>query len=496
MRRFSAVLQLAMRARWITIAVTLGLFGASLIGARFVPQQFFPSSDRPELLVDLKLPLNSSIYASRDVSARLDAILRQDPDVERWSTYAGRGAVRFYLPLDVQLPNDYFAQLVVVTRGIEQRERVRARLEHALDTEFPGLVGRIYPLELGPPVGWPLQYRVSGPDLEQVRDVAFRLAGIMGSEAAVQRLNYDWVEPARTIRIRIDQDQVRILGLASQDVAQSLNLVVSGSTVTQIRDSIYLVDVVVRASDEQRVSLETIRTLQVPLSDGRTVPLSAFATVEYGQEYPLVWRRDRRPTLTVQADVAQGTLPATVVQSLAPRIAELGASLPPGYRIDIGGSVEESNKAQASVMAVVPLMLFLMLTILMLQLQGFNRLFLVLSVAPLGTIGVVAALLVSGKPMGFVAILGVLALIGMIARNSVILIDQVETEKAHGRHPWDAVVVATMHRFRPILLTAAAAILGMIPIAPTIFWGRWPTRSWAAWRSRRSSPWSSCQRSM
>jgi len=471
MRRFRSVLEFGMRARWITILLTLGLFGASLFGARFVPQQFFPSSDRPELLVDLKLPLNSSIYASREASARLDALLRDDPDVERWSTYAGRGAVRFYLPLDVQLPNDYFAQAVVVTRGIEQRERVRARLEQALDAEFPGLVGRIYPLELGPPVGWPLQYRVSGPDLEQVREIVFRLASIMGSDAAVQRLNYNWIEPARTIRIRVDQDQARILGLASQDIAQSLNLVVSGSTVTQIRDAIYLVDVVVRASDEQRVSLETIRTLQVPLSDGRSVPLSAFASVEYGQEYPLVWRRDRRPTLTVQADVAPDMLPATVVQTLAPRVAELAASLPAGYRIEVGGSVEESNKAQASVMAVVPLMLFLMLTILMLQLQGFNRLFLVLSVAPLGTIGVVAALLVSGKPMGFVAILGVLALVGMIARNSVILIDQVETEKTHGRHPWDAVVVATMHRFRPILLTAAAAILGMIPIAPTIFWG-------------------------
>ena len=391
--------------------------------------------------------------------------------MERWSTYVGRGAVRFYLPLDVQLPNDYFAQAVVVTKGLEQRERVRARLEQALETEFPGLVGRVYPLELGPPVGWPLQYRVSGPEPEQVREIAYRLAGIMTTEPAVQKLNYNWIEPARTVRIRVDQDQARLLGLASEDLAQALNTVVSGATVTQIRDAIYLVDVVVRATDEQRVSPATIRTFQVPLPDGRSVPLSQVASVEYGQEYPLVWRRNRQPTLTVQADVAPGMLPATVVQALAPSVAEFNAGLPGGYRVELGGTVEESGKAEESVMAVVPLMLFLMFTILMLQLRSFNRLFLVLSVAPLGVIGVVSALLVSGKPLGFVAILGVLALIGMIVRNSVILIDQVETEKAHGRHPWDAVVEATTHRLRPILLTAAAAILGMIPIAPTVFWG-------------------------
>ena len=279
------------------------------------------------------------------------------------------------------------------------------------------------------------------------------------------------MEPARTVRIRVDQDQARLLGLSSQELAQSLNTVVSGVTATQMRSGIYLVDVLVRASAEQRMSLSTIRTLQVPLPNGQTVPLSQIASVDYGQEYPIVWRRDRRPTVTVQADIAPGTQAATVVQALAPKIAALNASLPSGYHIDVGGTVEESNKAQASVAAVLPLMLILILTVLMIQLQSFSRLFLVLSVAPLGLIGVVAALLLADKPLGFVALLGVLALTGMIARNSVILIDQIETEKAHGRHPWDAVVEATTHRFRPILLTAAAAILGMIPIAPTIFWG-------------------------
>ncbi len=468
---FRRLLLSAMRARWRTIGLTLAAFALSLLGMLFVPQQFFPSSDRPELLVDLKLPQNASIQATRDISAKLDRVLAEDHDIDRWSTYVGEGAIRFYLPMDVQLPNDYFAQLVVVTKGLEQREKVKARLEQALETEFPNVVARVYPLELGPPVGWPLQYRVSGPDPDHVREIAFQAAQIMASQASVQKINYDWIEPARRVTIRVDQDQARLLGLSSRDLAQSINAVVTGATVTQMRDGIYLVDVVARASAEQRMSLATIRTLQVPLPNGQTVPLSQLASVEYGQEFPLIWRRDRQPTLTVQADVAPGVLPATVVDTLAPKFDELNAGLPTGYHVAIGGTVEESGKAQRSVIAVVPLMLLLMLTILMIQLQGFNRLLLVLSVAPLGVIGVVAALLVSGKPLGFVAILGVLALIGMIARNSVILIDQVETEKAHGRSPWDAVVEATTHRFRPILLTAAAAILGMIPIAPTIFWG-------------------------
>src|SRR5271165_3695084 len=471
MRVFRRFLALAMRARWVTILLTLAAFGAALYGMRFVPQQFFPSSDRPELLVDLQLPENASIYATREVAARVDKLLKSDQDVDHWSTYVGQGAVRFYLPLNVQLPNDLFAQAVVVTKGLQQRERVKARLEHALATEFPSAVGRVYPLELGPPVGWPLQYRVSGPEPDQVRAIAFQVAEEIGSTPGAENVNYNWMEPARTIRIRVDQDQVRLLGLSSQQLALSLNAVVSGVTASGVRSGIYLVDVLVRASAEQRMSLSTIRTLQVPLPNGRTVPLTQIASVDYGQEYPIVWRRDRLPTVTVQADLAPGTQAATVVQALAPQIAALNAGLPSGYHVDVGGTVEESAKAQTSVVAVLPLMLILILTVLMIQLQKFSSLFLVLSAAPLGVIGVVAALLLADKPMGFVAILGVLALTGMIARNSVILIHQIEEDKAKGLHPWDAVVDATCHRFRPILLTAAAAILGMVPIATTVFWG-------------------------
>jgi multidrug efflux pump subunit AcrB len=305
LRTFRRFLELAMRWRWITLLVTLGLCALSLLGMRFVPQQFFPSSDRPELLVQLQLPENASIYATRDVSARFDALLKGDSDVDHWSTYVGRGAVRFYLPLNVQLPNDFFAQAVVVTKGLEERERVKTKLERTLANAFASVIARVFPLELGPPVGWPLQYRVSGPRPAEVRDIAFKVAEILGGDPDAGNVHYDWMEPARTVRIRVDQDEARLLGLSSQDLAQSLNTVVSGVTATELRSGIHLVDVVVRASAEQRMSLSTLRTLQVPLPNGKTVPLGQIASVEYDHEYPIVWRRDRRPTVTVQGDVVR-----------------------------------------------------------------------------------------------------------------------------------------------------------------------------------------------
>ncbi len=470
-RIFRNVLVAAMRMRWLTIAVTLVCFAIAVLAIPSVPRQFFPSSDRPELLVDLRLPQGASIYASSDASAKLDAILKADPDVERWSTNVGRGAIRFYLPLSVELPNDFFTQLVVIAKDIAARERLRAKLERVLEEDFPGAVTRTVPLELGPPVGWPVQYRVSGPDVSEVRDIAFRLAQVVAADARARRINFDWIEPARQVRILIDQDQARLLGLSSDSIAAVLNKVMSGLPVTQVRDGIYLVDVVMRATDEQRVSLSTLRNLQFPLPNGRTVPLGQFATLDFGQEFPLVWRRDGVPTLTIQADVTQGASPEAVVAALAPAIAKLEAGLPRSYHIAVGGTVEESAQSQASVYAVVPLMLFITITFLMMQLQSFSRLILVLSVVPMGLIGVVAALLLFNRPLGFVAILGILALLGMIARNAVILIDQIEAERAEGKAIWDAVIEASMSRFRPIMLTAISTVLGMIPIAPTIFWG-------------------------
>jgi multidrug efflux pump len=471
MRAFRSLLVTAMRWRWITISVTLVCFGASLLALPRLPQQFFPSSDRPELLVDLRLPQNASIYASADRSAKLDKLLAGDPDVERWSTYIGRGVIRFYLPLDVQLPNNFFSQFVVVAKDIAARERLRKKLERALEVDFPGAVTRIFPLELGPPVGWPVQYRISGPHLDEVRDAAFQLAQIIAADSRTRHANFDWIEPARKVRIRIDQDEARRLGLSSESVAAVLNSVMTGAAITQMRDGIFLVDVVVRANDEQRVSLSTLRNLQFSLPNGRTVPLAQFATVDYEQEFPLIWRRDGAPTLTVQADVIEGASAEAVIASLAPAVAKLGVSLPRPYDIEVGGTVEESATSQASVFAVVPAMLFVTITLLMIQLQSFSRMLLVLSVVPMALIGVVAALLISNKPIGFVAILGILALLGMIARNAVILIDQIENERAEGKAVWHAVIAGAMSRFRPIMLTAISTVFGLIPIAPTIFWG-------------------------
>jgi multidrug efflux pump subunit AcrB len=471
MRSFHRALTGAMRAKWLTIGLTLAALTASIFGLRFVPQQFFPASDRPELLVDLKLSEASSVYATEKVVAAFEELLKDDPDIDHWTTYVGQGAVRFYLPLDVQLANDFFAQSVIVTKSLEARQRLRSRLEPVLIDKFPGVVSRLSALELGPPVGWPLQYRVSGPEPVQVREIAYKLSAVIAGDPRTEKISFDWIEPQRTLRMRVDQDQARLLGVSSQVLAQTLSAVVSGINVTQLRDGIYLIDVVTRANEQERTSPDALRTLQIPIPNGGTVPLLQLATVEYAQDWPLIWRRDRNPTLTVQSDLVANVLPATVVDTLNTKVEALNAELPIGYRIVPGGSVEEGAKSTSSVAAVVPTALLIMLVVLMIQLQSFSRLFLVLSVAPFGLIGVVAALLITGKPLGFVAILGVLALVGMIVRNSVILVDQIDTEIAHGRSPWDAVIEATLHRFRPILLTAAAAILGMIPIAPTVFWG-------------------------
>jgi multidrug efflux pump len=471
MSAFRALLVTAMRRRWITLAVALACFAASLLALPLVPRQFFPASDRPELVVDLTLPQNASIFASDTAAAKLDTMLKSDPDVASWSTYVGRGAIRFYLPLNVQLNNDFFAQAVVIARDVAARKRLQVTLEKKLAEEFPTIVSRVSPLELGPPVGWPVQYRVSGPDLTQVRMIALQLGQVLGSERDLRRVNFDWMEPAREVRVVIDQDQARLLGLSSNALSSNLNAAMTGASITQLRDNIYLVDVIARAHDEQRVSLDTIQSLQVPLPNGRTVPLSQIARFEFDQDYPLVWRRDRVPTLTVQADVTPDSSPEAAAASLAPAVEKLQASLPAGYRIAVGGTVEESAKSQASVYAMVPAMLFLMLLFLMAQLHSFSRLAMVLSLVPMGLIGVVAALLISGRPLGFVAILGILALMGMIARNAVILIEQIEAERAQGRQVWDAVVEGAISRFRPIMLTAISTVLGFIPIAPTVFWG-------------------------
>jgi multidrug efflux pump subunit AcrB len=460
-----------LHAKYWVIGGALALFVASVAGFGLVQQQFFPASDRPELVVNLTLPQNASIYATETAVEKFETLLKDDPDIDHYSIYVGQGAPRFILTLDVQLVNDNFAQVVIVTKSMEARDRLRARLDAAIPERFPQIVARSFPLELGPPVGWPLQYRISGPEPQGTLDAAARAALLLAADPRARLINFDWNEPGKSVHIRLDQDEVRRLGLSQQQVSQALNTVLTGATITQVRSGIYLVDVMARAKADERGTADTLRNLQIPLSDGRTVPLSQFVTFDYSVEPPIIWRRNLLPTVTVQADVIQGVEAKTVNAALAPHFAQLAKTLPPGYGVAVGGTEEASAKGMKSLVAVFPVTLLLMATILMLQLQSFQRLFLVVSVAPFGLIGVVAALLPTHTPMGFVAILGTIALAGMIIRNSVILIDQIETNIAAGQDSWNAVIDAANHRLRPILLTAAAAILGMLPIAREVFWG-------------------------
>ena len=468
---YAAFLGAAIRFRWLTIGLTVGAFVVSLYMLQFVPRQFFPSSDRPELLVDLTLRQNASIHASEEVAKRVEALLTGNPDVERYSTYVGRGAIRFYLPLAVHLANPFFSQIIVIAKDIEARDRLQAKLEEILANDFPAVTARVSPLEMGPPVGWPLQYRVTGPDIEEVRRIAQDVAQIMGADTRVRNVNFDWMEPARQVRVHIDQDEARRMGVSSRAIAAVLNASVAGTTITQVRDDIYLVNVVARATADQRASFETLSSLSVPTPAGRMVPLSQFARFTESQEYPLVWRRDRVPTLTVRSDVVKGVLPESVVVSLAPTLDAYIAKLPRPYKVETGGIYESSADSSANVFSVVPIMILLMLLFMMILLSSFRRMAMVLFLLPLGLIGVVAALLIFQRPLGFVAILGILALVGMIAKNAVILIVSIESEREGGKNVIDAVFSACKDRLTPLVLTAISTVLGLIPIAPTIFWG-------------------------
>lgn len=468
---FARVVVCAMQWRWVTIGSTIILFAVSVYSMRFVEQQFFPSSDRPELVVDFTLRQNASIEETKAQMDRFEASLAGDPDIPSWSSYVGQSAVRFVLSFDVQPASPNFGQIVIVTKNLEARDRVRARLKQVAREGFVGTDVQVNLLPLGPPAGRPLQYRVSGPEIQRVRDVAQQLAAVIGEHPLVTELGFDWNEPARVVKADVLQDKARQLGITSEDVARALNGVVGGTTITQVRDSIYLVGVVGRARQAERGSIETLQNLQLPGRNGQSVPLAAVATFRYELEQPVVWRRSRMPTLTVRAGILDATQPATLVKQLAPRVEAFTRTLPAGYAVVVAGPVEESAKSQGPIAAVVPLMLFVMTTILMIQLQSFQRLFLVMAVAPLGLIGVVAALVPSRAPLGFVAILGVLALIGILIRNSVILIMQIEDLRREGQGAWEAVVEATIQRTRPILLTAAAASFGLIPISRDVFWG-------------------------
>ncbi|RWY71716.1 efflux RND transporter permease subunit [Rhizobium leguminosarum] len=471
-RVFSGLLQFCLRWRWMTIVATVLLFAGSIVGLSMVQQQFFPSSDRPELIVDWNLPQNSSIAeTSRQMAQFEREMLTGNAGVEHWSTYVGRGAPRFVLSFDVQPADVSFGQTVVVTKDLDIRDKLKQQMDTYLQKTFPGTDAYVKLLDIGPPVGKPIQYRVSGENLQTVRDLAQKLGSIVGTYPSLRNIAFDWNEPARVVKIDVLQDKARQLGVSSQDIAMALNTVVQGNAVTQVRDDIYLVDVIGRAAEKERGSIDTLLDLQLQSSSGQSVPLSSVATFRYELEQPTIWRRDRVPTITIKAGIGDATQPAAVVKALSDKVSAFEKTMPAGYSVKIGGAVEESAKSQGPIAKVAPAMFVIMATLLMIQLQSFHRLFLVFSVAPLALIGVVVALLASNSPLGFVALLGVLALVGILIRNSVILIVQIEELRAEGISAWKAVVEATEHRMRPIMLTAAAATLALIPISHEIFWG-------------------------
>lgn len=470
-RRFRDLLLLAMRFKWMTIVITLVIFAVSVWGMRFVEQQFFPNSDRTEVLVDLNERHNASIARTIERMDQLDQVLSQDDDVLFWTTYIGRGAPRFVLSMDVPTPGAYMGQLVIQTPDLAARDRVKARLSEFAATRMIGVDVYVKNLEIGPPVGKPVQYRVSAPDADQARDAARGLATVLATEPRLRDISMDWNEPARVIRLEVDQDQARQLGVTNQDIAQALSALFSGTTITQVRDGIFLVDVIARGADVDRRSLASIGNLQLHTQSGGNVPLSALASLDYGTEQPLIMQRNGMPTVTVKAAIASHDQPATLVDAMAAAIADYAATLPPSVSIGIGGTVESSGDSQAPIVAVVPVMLLIMAVLVMAQMQGFRLSLIVFAAAPLGLIGVVAVLVPFGVPMGFVAILGVLALIGILIRNSVILVHEVQQLLHKGHTQWQAVFEASDSRARPILLTAAAASLALIPISRQVFWG-------------------------
>ena len=470
-RRFRRLVEWCVARRKTVIATTLAVFVISLVGFRFVQQQFFPDSTRPELLVDLRLAQGASYAATETAVKKLEHALKGEEGIENFVAYVGSGSPRFYLPLDQQLANENFAQFVILATSFEERERLRAKLIELFRSDFPPLRASVARLENGPPVGFPVQFRVSGEDVPTVRRFADRVAEVMRANPHLSNVQFDWDEKSKVIRVDIDQDKARLLGLSSQELATFLDTSINGLTVTRFRERDKSIEVVLRGAAEERARLSYLQDLAVPTPTGKSVPLAQIARISYGFENGIIWRRDRLPTVTVRANVYDNIQAPAVTAEILPQLAPIKAELPPGYRIATGGAVEESAKGQASVMAGMPLFVFVVLTVLMVQLQSFQRVLIVVLTAPLGLIGVTLFLLVFNQPFGFVAMLGTIALSGMIMRNSVILVDQIEQDRAAGAPLESAIVEATVRRFRPIVLTAATAVLAMIPLSRSAFFG-------------------------
>ncbi len=469
--RFRAAVNWCVQHRWITIALTVGSFALGIVGMGRVQQQFFPDSSRPEILVDLWLPEGSTIQQSDAIAQRFEARLMKEPGVSSVATWVGSGVPRFYLPLDQVFPQSNVSQAIILPRDLKVRESLRLRLPALLAAEFPEVRGRVKLLPNGPPVPYPVQFRVVGLEAAKVRAWADQAKDILRANASMRGVNDNWNEPVKSLNLSIDQDKARALGVTSQAIAQASRTILSGSTIGQYREGDKLVDIVLRQPLDERNAITDIGNAYLPTASGRSVPLTQVAQVGFSFEPGVLWREGRNFAVTIQGDVVEGIQGPTVTAQVWPQLQALMAKMPPGYRIEIAGAVEESSKGQGSIAVGVPVMLFIIFTLLMLQLQSFSRAMLVFLTGPLGIAGVAAALLLLNRPFGFVALLGVIALMGMIMRNSVILIDQIEQDRRRGVPTWDAIVEAAVRRFRPIVLTAAAAVLAMIPLSRSVFWG-------------------------
>lgn len=469
--RFRGLVNWCVKHRWITIGLTVLTFAAGIVGMGKVQQQFFPDSSRPEILVDLWLPEGSTIQQSEAIAKRFEARMMAEPGLASVTTWVGSGVPRFYLPLDQVFPQSNVSQAILLPKDLKEREALRLRLPQLLATEFPEVRGRVKLLPNGPPVPYPVQFRVVGIDAPQVRQWADQAKEILRANSSMRGVNDNWNEQVKVLRLSIDQDKARALGVTSQAIAQASRTILSGTTIGQYREGDKLVDIVLRQPADERNAITDIGNAYLPTASGRSVPLTQIAKVGFGWEPGVVWREGRNFAVTIQGDVVEGVQGPTVTAQVWPKLQELAKTMPPGYGIEVAGAVEESSKGQGSLLANVPLMVFIMLTLLMLQLHSFQRALLVLFTAPLGIAGVAGALLVLNRPFGFVALLGFIALVGMIMRNSVILIDQIEQDRQRGVPAWDAIVESAVRRFRPIVLTAAAAVLAMIPLSRSVFWG-------------------------
>ena len=471
-RVLRSVIQWCVEHRAKTVVATVAVFVASIVAFGHVQQQFFPLSERPELFLQLRLPEGTAFNVTEKAVKEAEKLLKDDNDIGTYTAYVGQGSPRFWLGLNPQLPNEAFAEIVIVAKNVEARERIKSKIENAVaDGALPEARVRVDRFNFGPPVGFPVQFRVIGPDTQKVREIAYQVRDVMRQNPNVKDVQLDWNEQSPYLKLVVDQDRARALGLTPQDVSQALAMLISGAPVTTVRDGIEKVGVVARAVPSERLDLARVGDLTVTSRNGVAVPLQQIARIEYAHEEPILWRRNRDMAITVRSDVNDGVQAPDVTNQISPKLQEIRDHLEPAYRIEPGGAFEESAKGNASIFVLFPVMVIVMLTLLMIQLQSFSRLLLVFLTAPLGIVGASLGLNVANQPFGFVALLGLIALAGMIMRNTVILVDQIETDVSHGMTRKEAIVEATVRRARPVVLTALAAILAMIPLSRSAFWG-------------------------